>query len=101
MIRWFVSRHNGAIEWAKRRKLPVDRWVSHLNVNEIHSGDIVMGTLPLGAAAEICCRGAAFYTLDFPTEESQRGKELTADDLYTAKASLQRYIVIKENGDVL
>jgi CRISPR-associated protein Csx16 len=101
MTRWFVSRHNGAIEWAKRRKLSVDHWVTHLDVNEIRNGDIVMGTLPLGSAADICSRGAAFYTLDFQTEEGQRGRELTADDLFAAEASLQRCIVTKENGDVL
>ncbi|MDR2124563.1 MAG: CRISPR-associated protein Csx16 [Desulfovibrio sp.] len=101
MTRWFVSRHNGAIEWAKRRKIPVDRWVSHLDADCIRNGDVVMGTLPLGAAADICSRGAAFYSLDFQTEERQRGRELTADDLLTAAAVLQRYTVTKENGDVL
>jgi CRISPR-associated protein Csx16 len=101
MTRWFVSRHKGAIEWAKRRKLPVDRWVTHLDINEIHNGDIVMGTLPLGPAADICSRGAAFYALDFQTEERQRGRELTADDLFAADTALQRYTVTKENDDVL
>ncbi|MDR1686530.1 MAG: CRISPR-associated protein Csx16 [Desulfovibrio sp.] len=101
MTRWFVSRHNGAIEWAKRRKLPVDRWVTHLDADEIRNGDIVMGTLPLGSAADICNRGAAFYTLDFQTAEMQRGRELTADDLSAAGAALQRYTVTKEHGDVL
>ncbi|MDR1945805.1 MAG: CRISPR-associated protein Csx16 [Desulfovibrio sp.] len=95
MIRWFISRHNGAIEWAKRKELPVDRWVPHLNIDEIRKGDVVMGTLPFALAADVCSRGAAFYALDFQTEESQRGKNLTADDLTVAEACLQRYTVVK------
>ena len=44
MTIYFVSRHPGAIEWARRRALEVDRFVVHLDTNQIHLGDVVIGT---------------------------------------------------------
>jgi CRISPR-associated protein Csx16 len=99
MTCWFVSRHPGAIEWARRRALPVDRQVPHLTMEEIAEGDVVMGTLPVNLAADICRRGAKFYYLSLCAEETQRGKELSADDLFAMRAHLQRYTVIREEND--
>jgi putative CRISPR-associated protein (TIGR02620 family) len=91
MTRWFVSRHSGAVEWAKRRGIAIDRQVAHLNAAEVSAGDVVMGTLPFDAAAEVCRRGAGFYALILALREEQRGRDLSADDLEAAKARLQQY----------
>ena len=61
MTIWFVSRHAGAIAWAKGQNLPVDRWVSHLDARQVTAGDTVIGTLPVHIAADICSRGARFF----------------------------------------
>ncbi|GHV00556.1 hypothetical protein AGMMS50248_10380 [Deltaproteobacteria bacterium] len=73
MTRWFVTRHPGALEWARRRAILIDRRVAHLDAQDICAGDIVMGTLPFDLAAEICRRGAKFYSLVLTTDESQAG----------------------------
>ena len=67
MTHWFISRHSGAIEWAKQQNLPVDRFESHLDVDEVKPGDRVYGTLPV---------------------------ELTAEDLIMLNARLREYRVI-------
>ena len=43
MTTWFISRHTGAIEWAKRKKLVVDRFVPHLDPAQVQPGDTVIG----------------------------------------------------------
>ena len=99
MARWFVSRHSGAIEWATRQNLFVDRFVSHLNMNDVQSGDLVYGTLPMELAAEVCRRGARFFSLCVSVTEEQRGYDLTADDLVRLNAELREYRIIELEHD--
>ena len=99
MKRWFVSRHDGAIEWAKRRNLAVDQFVAHLNMNDVQSGDLVYGTLPVELAAEICRRGARFFSLCVSVTEEQRGCCLTEDDLFRLHARLQEYHIVALEHD--
>ena len=99
MTYWFVSRHQGAVAWARARKLPIDRFVPHLNVDDVLSDDTVMGTLPVELAAEVCRRGARFYALCMTVDEARRGHDLTAGDLAGQGACLQRYHVIREEDD--
>ena len=49
MAVWFVSRHLGAVAWAKSKNIHIDYWVDHLNTpqNEVIEGDIVIGSLPI------------------------------------------------------
>ncbi|MDW8324914.1 MAG: CRISPR-associated protein Csx16, partial [Burkholderiales bacterium] len=56
MTTWFVSRHPGAIKWAARKGIRVDRQVDHLDVDVVQAGDVVIGTLPVHLAAEVCAR---------------------------------------------
>ena len=44
---WFVSRHPGAIDWAKRQGLNIGPWVEHLDPAKMEVGDTVIGTLPV------------------------------------------------------
>lgn len=90
---WFVSRHPGAVEWAKRRKLAVDRWVVQLDPADVRSGDTVIGSLPANLAAEVCARGASYLHLSLRVAEEDRGRELTADELETCNACLIEYFV--------
>lgn len=86
----FVTRHKGAVEWARRQGLEAEI-VSHLDPSEIRPGDIVIGTLPIHLVADICRRGARYLhlTLDLPPES--RGRELSADDMATFGAKLQEF----------
>ena len=90
--RYFVSRHPGAVEWARRhpwgKTLTV---VSHLDPETVGRQDTVIGTLPIHHVATICARGALYLHLELSLTANQRGCELTADDLDAAGASLRAY----------
>lgn len=96
MVTWFVSRHPGAVEWAGREGFQVDRWVPHLLIEEIRSGDVVIGTLPVNMAAKVCARGAMYFNLSLNLPENWRGRELSADDLAEVGACLERFVITKE-----
>ncbi|ABM61409.1 CRISPR-associated protein Csx16 [Halorhodospira halophila] len=93
MTTWFVTRHSGAVEWAQRRGLAVDRQVDHLNPAELEVGDRVIGTLPVHLAAAVCERGGRYLHLSLDLPPQLRGQELTADDMEAAGARLEAYRV--------
>lgn len=90
---WFVSRHPGAVEWAARRGLIVDRQIAHLETGEVKPGDTVIGTLPVNLAAEVCRRGARYLNLSLDLPLEARGRELTAEELERFGARLERLVV--------
>ncbi len=93
MTTWFISRHPGAVEWVRRRGLPVDQYVTHLDPACVQPGDTVIGTLPVNLAGAICKRGARYLHLSLELPANLRGRELTADDLETMRARLQPFEV--------
>lgn len=97
MATWFVSRHPGAVEWARRRGLWVDRQVSHLDPGAVNAGDTVIGTLPVHLAAEVCGRGARYLHLVLVVPPKARGRELDADEMERFGARLEAYRVIRED----
>lgn len=99
MTIWFVSRHAGAIAWAKGQNLPVDRWVTHLDSRQVTAGDTVIGTLPVHIAADICARGARFFFLELHLDLNQRGMELTESDMLKANCSVREYFVQPASGN--
>lgn len=90
---WFVSRHPGAVEWARRNGFQIDRQVAHLDLEQVEPGDTVLGTLPVNLAAEVCAKGAAYWHLSLRLPPDQRGNELSADQLESLGARLERYNV--------
>lgn len=93
MTRWFVSRHPGAKAWAKETGVEVDRWVEHLDPQEVNSGDVVMGTLPVNLAAEVCAHGARFEALCLDMGRADRGRELDAGKVSRLNGRLVAYRV--------
>ena len=92
MTTWFISRHQGAIDWIKQqRDWRIDRYIEHLNPADIQPGDTVIGTLPIHIAAEVCAKGANFYFLQLPQEAEKRGSEYSAADMQTMGCSLRRF----------
>ncbi len=99
MTDWFVSRHPGAVDWARSRGITADRWVDHLNTTEVAQGDCVMGTLSMEAAAQVCERGARFFALTMALPPAQRGIELARHDLNRLNCTLKEYTVQALQGD--
>ena len=93
MTIFFVSRHPGAVDWAREQGLAVDCAVTHLDPDEVRAGDVVIGTLPVNLAAEVCARGGCYLhlTLDLPAE--WRGRELSAADMRACGARIEEYRV--------
>lgn len=94
MTIWFVSRHEGALAWIRQQpQWCIDRFVAHLDINEIAAGDTVLGTLPVHLAAQVCEKGAAFYFLQIQQPQERRGSEYSADEMAQIGARLQRFDV--------
>ncbi|MDR1367300.1 MAG: CRISPR-associated protein Csx16, partial [Candidatus Accumulibacter sp.] len=81
MTIWFVSRHPGALEWVRKKRILFDRYVPHLDVEAIRTGDEVIGSLPVNLAADICARGATYRHLSLRMTVGDRGRELSATEL--------------------
>ena len=58
MAVYFVSRHPGARAWARHQGLHAT--LEYLDADQTQPGDVVMGTLPVNLAAELCARQAYY-----------------------------------------
>ena len=98
MTTWFVSRHPGALEWAARQGLRIDRFATHLELSDVQPGDTVIGSLPVNLAALVCQRQARFLNLSVQLPFELRGTELSADQLEQLSARLEEYSVLNTKG---
>ncbi len=57
MTTYFITRHSGAIDWARQQGIVVDHQLAHLDIDMIDSGDTVIGSLPVNLVAEVCEKG--------------------------------------------
>ncbi len=90
MTTWFVSRHPGAFEWARRHGITYDRHATHLDPATVDAGDRVIGSLPVNLAAEVCARGVEYWNLSLRLDPADRGRELSADDLVRCQARIEQ-----------
>ena len=95
MTIWLVSRHPGAVKWMCTNKIAYDRHVSHLDPKLVQLGDVVIGSLPFNMASEVCARGARYINLSVRLKASDRGRELSAEQLQEYQACLEEYIVTR------
>lgn len=95
MTTYFVSRHTGAIEWARLKAIKVDRHLAHLEMNRIQPGDIVIGSLPVNLAAEVCAKNARYLHLSLALPYDARGVELDAEAMDRFGAKLEEYNVTR------
>ncbi len=98
MTIWFVSRHPGALAWAARQGLRIDRFATHLEPGDVQRGDTVIGSLPVHLAAMVCQRQARYLNLSVELPAALRGKELSADQLERHGARLEEYRVERAVG---
>ncbi len=90
---YFVSRHPGAREWAAQAGIAVDEVIAHLDVAQVLSGDVVIGSLPVNLAAKVCARGARYLHLSLDLPAEARGIELTAEAMRRYGARVEEYRV--------
>lgn len=95
MTVFFVGRHRGALQWAKDEGIAFDESVDHLDARSIRDGDVVVGTLPVQLAAEVCERGGRYMHLSIAVPPSRRGSELSAEDMRAFGASVEEYRVVR------
>lgn len=91
----FISRHDGAWAWF-RASAYAKRWsgarrIEHLDITQIRPGDVILGTLPVHLAAEVCARGGEYWHLSLNLPREQRGQELDSHDITDAAGRLERY----------
>ncbi len=91
MTTWFVSRHPGALHWMQQHGPAFDRHIPHLDPAQVQLGDTVIGTLPVHLAAQVCACGATYLHLTLAMSPQMRGQELSAQELSTLGATLQRF----------
>lgn len=93
MTTYFVTRHGGARDWATAEGIQVDEQIDHLDTGDIRPGDVVIGSLPVNLAAEVCVRGGHYLhlSLDLPTE--LRGRELTAEQMRACDARVEEFSI--------
>lgn len=95
MTIWFVSRHPGALTWARQNGIAFDCHVAHLDPEKIGAGDTVIGSLPVNLAAEVCARGAKYWNLSLRLAEQDRGQELSAEELQAYNTTMEHYEIRK------
>lgn len=96
MTTYFVSRHPGAIEWARGEALTIDQFVPHLDLALVQAGDTVIGSLPVNLAAQVCAVDAAYWHLSLELPAEQRGQELGADALRRLGAKIAPFDVLRK-----
>ena len=94
MKTYFVTRHAGAVDWARRQGHGGAVMLAHLDgatLAGLQAGDVVIGTLPVNLVAEAGRRGARYFhlVLDLPAEA--RGRDIGAQDMEVFGARLEEY----------
>lgn len=92
MADYFVTRHEGALEWARNQGIDARR-LEHLDMSMIKGGDLIMGTLPVPLIADICLKGARYLHLSMTVPPELRGQELNAQDMERFGARLEEFNV--------
>lgn len=95
MTTFFVTRHPGALDWARRRGIAFDAHVVHLDPEKVGAGDTVIGSLPVHLAAAVCAHGARYFNLSLDLPANLRGRELDAATLEECRARIEEYRVEK------
>jgi CRISPR-associated protein Csx16 len=95
MAAYLVTRHRGAVEWARQHGIDAE-WKPHFEAADltgVRPGDRVLGPLPVQLIAEVNVRGGRYLNIEMQLGADDRGRELTADDMDRLGARLVEYRV--------
>ncbi|WP_448216484.1 CRISPR-associated protein Csx16 [Endozoicomonas sp. 2B-B] len=93
MAVYLITRHPGAVEWAKSTGLVFDHTIQHINARTINCGDRVYGLLPVHLAAIVCDLGAEYWHLCIDIPEHKRGQELSIEEMRRFNARFEQFHV--------
>ena len=93
MKTYFVTRHAGAVEWAQRHGFQAVEVCAHFDPAVVVRGDLVIGTLPIHLAAQVCEQGGEYHHLVLNLPAEARGREISADDMESFGATVEQFIV--------
>lgn len=88
---YFITRHQGAANWARQEGIAFEQLLDHLDPTKISCGDVVIGSLPVNLAAEVCQLGGRYFHLDMQLPRHLRGIELSAEQIREVGARIQEY----------
>jgi len=87
MTVYIVSRHQGAIQWILSKGF-IGKILTHIDLDQVNTGDIVIGVLPIVLVKALIDKGATVYSLQLPLVPKElRGQELSVETMnrYGAK----------------
>jgi CRISPR-associated protein Csx16 len=93
MTTYLITRHPGARQWVQEEGIVVDAQLDHLDVHQVRAGDIVIGSLPVNLAAEVCAHGGRYLHLSLELPFDWRGRELSPADMRRFGARLEEFRV--------
>ena len=102
-MRYFITRHAGAKQWAENEALDIDAFIPHVAdefLANLQFKDTVIGTLPVHLASKVCDTGARFYFLTMDIPVHLRGKELTGNEMHECNVCLLPFKV-KQSGKAI
>lgn len=97
---WCVTRHPGALAWLHSEGIRPNRVVAHLEPDDVAPGDVVVGILPLGLAADLSERGVRCLHVNVRLGAADRGRELDAAAMRACGAQLEEFVVHRGGGIV-
>ncbi len=95
MRKFFVTRHQGAVDWAWEEGHIDDQTniVATMKPETVQPGDLVIGTLPVHLAARVVEQGGRYQHLVLDISEAKRGVELSVTDMRASGARLEELFI--------
>lgn len=100
MTTYFITRHPGALAWAKQKQLSYDIHQEHLHcIADFKLGDTVIGSLPINLVYKLNQQGVRYLHLSLELPRNLRGIELSAEQLNECQAELEEFHVTQINWE--
>ena len=97
MTIYFVTRHSGALAWAEQNHLYFDLHLEHLvDLQQLKANDVIIGTLPINMVFQLNRKEIRYIHLSLEIPPQLRGVELNIEQLHACKATLEEFVVEKE-----
>ena len=93
---YFISRHQGAQQWAQNNGFENAEVIEHFDPSIVREGDKVIGTLPVHLAGIVCENGGRYFHLSMSVPVERRGTEISAEDMNAFGARVVEFIITQK-----